>query len=119
MAPIGPVLVSSRAIPDPSVLRLRGIKNGTVVQDIELTYVSSPSLILPSPLTQYLNSDLIFPIPKLVSFLSQNTTLKAGTIIMVRFCSKRNLRVANSPLQTGTPGGIGWSVLPRQFFFAR
>lgn len=39
MAPIGPVLVSSRAIPDPSVLRLRGIKNGTVVQDIELTYV--------------------------------------------------------------------------------
>lgn len=35
-------------------------------------------------------SDLIFSIPKLVSFLSQGTTLPAGTIVI-----------------TGTPAGVG------------
>lgn len=37
-----------------------------------------------------MNSDLIFSIPKLVSFLSQGTTLPAGTVII-----------------TGTPAGVG------------
>jgi 2-keto-4-pentenoate hydratase/2-oxohepta-3-ene-1,7-dioic acid hydratase in catechol pathway len=41
-------------------------------------------------------SDLIFSIPKLISFLSQGTTLQAGTIIL-----------------TGTPAGVGVSRNPR------
>lgn len=76
-APLGPVVVSTRAIPDPSVLHMSGIKDGVVVQDIGL-------------------DDLIFDIPKLVSYLSQGTTLPAGTVIM-----------------TGTPGGIGFFAKPQ------
>ncbi|KAJ9155034.1 Fumarylacetoacetate hydrolase domain-containing protein 2 [Pleurostoma richardsiae] len=75
--PIGPALVSAAAMPDPSSFRLRGLKNGDVVQDTGL-------------------DDLIFNIPKLVSFLSQGTTLPAGTLIL-----------------TGTPAGIGWARKPR------
>ncbi|KAL8276807.1 hypothetical protein RQP46_010812 [Phenoliferia psychrophenolica] len=78
-APLGPVVVSARAVPDPSVLHMRGIKDGVVVQEIGLvTY------------------DLIFSIPKLISYLSQGTTLPAGTVIM-----------------TGTPGGIGFFAKPQ------
>jgi 2-keto-4-pentenoate hydratase/2-oxohepta-3-ene-1,7-dioic acid hydratase in catechol pathway len=40
-------------------------------------------------------SDLIFSIPALISFLSQGTTLPAGTIIL-----------------TGTPAGVGVSRKP-------
>jgi len=69
--PIGPCLVSPELIPDPSQLRVRGMKNGEVLQDCG-------------------TDDLIFSIPKLISFLSQGTTLPAGTIIL-----------------TGTPAGVG------------
>lgn len=31
--PIGPVLASSRLVPDPSKLHIRGLKNGSVMQD--------------------------------------------------------------------------------------
>jgi 2-keto-4-pentenoate hydratase/2-oxohepta-3-ene-1,7-dioic acid hydratase in catechol pathway len=41
-------------------------------------------------------SDLIFTVPKIVSFLSQGTTLNPGTIIL-----------------TGTPAGVGWSSEPK------
>lgn len=41
-------------------------------------------------------SDLIFSIPKLVSFLSQGTTLPAGTVII-----------------TGTPAGVGVGREPK------
>lgn len=34
--PIGPTLVSTSVISDPSKLRIRGLKNGTVVQDSSL-----------------------------------------------------------------------------------
>jgi 2-keto-4-pentenoate hydratase/2-oxohepta-3-ene-1,7-dioic acid hydratase in catechol pathway len=34
--PIGPVLVSTSSIPDPSKLHIRGLKNGEVVQDCGL-----------------------------------------------------------------------------------
>lgn len=44
---------------------------------------------------QYL-SDLIFSVPKLVSFLSQGTTLPAGTVII-----------------TGTPAGVGAGKTPK------
>lgn len=43
--------------------------------------------------------DLIFSIPKIVSFLSQGTTLKAGTLIL-----------------TGTPHGIGAYSNPPEYF---
>jgi 2-keto-4-pentenoate hydratase/2-oxohepta-3-ene-1,7-dioic acid hydratase in catechol pathway len=69
--PIGPCLVSPTLIPDPIALHVRGIKNGEVLQDCG-------------------TDDLIFSIPRLVSFLSQGTTLSAGTVIL-----------------TGTPAGVG------------
>ena len=46
-----------------------------------------------------MNSDLIFNVPQLVSFLSQGTTLPAGTIIL-----------------TGTPPGVGAAKNPKEFF---
>ncbi|KAL2140977.1 hypothetical protein VTI28DRAFT_2982 [Corynascus sepedonium] len=61
--PIGPVLVNKRLVPDVGKLRLRGLKNGKVVQDSGLT-------------------DLIFSVEQIVSFLSQGTTLPKGTVII-------------------------------------
>ncbi|PTB62622.1 hypothetical protein BBK36DRAFT_1144629 [Trichoderma citrinoviride] len=75
-APIGPALVSARVVPDPSVLQLRTVLNGQVMQQGEA-------------------SDMIFTVPKIVSFLSQGCTLQKGTIIL-----------------TGTPCGIGVSRNP-------
>ncbi|KAF4437285.1 bifunctional 4-hydroxyphenylacetate degradation enzyme [Fusarium acutatum] len=76
--PIGPSLVSTSEIPDPSKLHIRGLKNGKVMQDCSL-------------------DDLIFSVPKLVSFLSQGTTLPAGTVII-----------------TGTPAGVGMGRKPKE-----
>ncbi|KAJ0145147.1 Uncharacterized protein HZ326_12103 [Fusarium oxysporum f. sp. albedinis] len=42
-------------------------------------------------------SDLIFNIPQIISYLSQDTTLPAGTVIL-----------------TGTPAGVGYGRSPRQ-----
>jgi len=61
--PIGPALVSARAIPDPAKLHIKGFKNGKKLQDCGI-------------------SDLIFPVAKCVSFLSRATTLEPGTIIL-------------------------------------
>jgi len=44
------------------------------------------------------DSDLIFSVPKIVSFLSQGTTLPSGTIIL-----------------TGTPAGVGFSFTPKEY----
>ncbi|KAK5657692.1 hypothetical protein OQA88_2764 [Cercophora sp. LCS_1] len=76
--PIGPVLVSKDLIPDAGKLQLRGLKNGKVLQD--------------SPLT-----DLIFSVSQIVSFVSQGTTLQAGTVII-----------------TGTPAGVGFAKKPQE-----
>lgn len=46
-------------------------------------------------------SDLIFDVPQLISFLSQGTTLPAGTIIL-----------------TGTPPGVGAAKSPKEFIKA-
>ncbi|KAG2412000.1 hypothetical protein HFD88_009556 [Aspergillus terreus] len=80
--PIGPVLVSSAQFPDASKFKIRGLKNGKVLQDCPLT-------------------DLIFSVSQLVSFLSQGTTLPAGTIIL-----------------TGTPPGVGAAKNPKEFLKA-
>ncbi|KAK7432755.1 hypothetical protein QQZ08_000615 [Neonectria magnoliae] len=76
--PIGPTLVLKSLIPDPSKLWIKGLKNGTVLQDCGI-------------------HDLIFSVPKLVSFLSQSTTLPAGTVII-----------------TGTPAGVGLVRKPKE-----
>lgn len=79
--PLGPVLVSAASlVPDVGRLRMRGLKNGRVLQDCGL-------------------DDMIFTIPQLVSFLSQGTTLPAGTVII-----------------TGTPAGIGAGRTPKEWF---
>lgn len=41
--PLGPVLVSQKVVGDVGGLRIRGVKNGVVLQDCQLTYV------LPTP----------------------------------------------------------------------
>ncbi|KAJ5651029.1 uncharacterized protein N7484_004752 [Penicillium longicatenatum] len=80
--PIGPVLVSAALMPDASKFKIRGLKSGRVMQDCPLT-------------------DLIFSVPQLISFLSQGTTLPAGTIIL-----------------TGTPPGVGAAKTPKEFIKA-
>ncbi|CVL08493.1 related to bifunctional 4-hydroxyphenylacetate degradation enzyme [Fusarium mangiferae] len=75
--PLGPTLVSTSAVPDPSKFRVRGLKNDKLLQDCGV-------------------DDLIFSIPKVISFLSQSTTLPPGTVII-----------------TGTPAGVGVAKSPK------
>jgi 2-keto-4-pentenoate hydratase/2-oxohepta-3-ene-1,7-dioic acid hydratase in catechol pathway len=49
-----------------------------------------------TPVTDMMARDMIFPIAKQISYLSQGTTLEAGTIFL-----------------TGTPAGIGFFRNPR------
>lgn len=62
-APIGPVLCSTKLIPDPSVLILTTKVNGELRQSTKL-------------------DDLIFDVPKIIRHLSRGTTLRKGTVIM-------------------------------------
>ncbi|EXJ85249.1 hypothetical protein A1O3_05924 [Capronia epimyces CBS 606.96] len=75
-APVGPALVHASAIPNPQQLEMRTTLNGQEMQHVTL-------------------DSMIFPVARIVSHLSQATTLPAGTIIL-----------------TGTPGGIGHSRTP-------
>jgi 2-keto-4-pentenoate hydratase/2-oxohepta-3-ene-1,7-dioic acid hydratase in catechol pathway len=77
--PLGPCLVTRESLPDPSALRLRGYLNGTTVQDSS-------------------TRDMVFTVPELIAFLSQSTTLPAGTVIL-----------------TGTPSGVGAGRQPPTF----
>lgn len=61
--PLGPCLVTTDEIPDPSTLQMRGYLNEALVQDTKL-------------------DGLIFDIPTLIEFLSSGTTLEAGTVIL-------------------------------------
>ncbi|MGA2513578.1 MAG: fumarylacetoacetate hydrolase family protein [Candidatus Limnocylindrales bacterium] len=81
-APLGPCLVFKDEIPDPSALRVRTILNGEVMQDAS-------------------TADLIFDIRALIAFLSGDTTLLPGTVIL-----------------TGTPSGTGASRKPQVFLRA-
>ncbi|CAH0033223.1 unnamed protein product, partial [Clonostachys rhizophaga] len=76
--PLGPVVVSTSVISDVSTLWVRGLKNGKVLQDCGI-------------------NDLMSTVPKLVSFLSQSTTLLPGTVII-----------------TGTPSGVGMARAPKE-----
>jgi 2-keto-4-pentenoate hydratase/2-oxohepta-3-ene-1,7-dioic acid hydratase in catechol pathway len=74
--PLGPRVVPAKEVPDPQSLRVICRLNGTVMQDAS-------------------TSRMIFPVARLISDLSQGTTLLAGTAIL-----------------TGTPGGVGMARKP-------
>jgi len=77
--PLGPVLVTRDRVPDPQRLRLRTKLGDEVVQDA-------------------CTDDMIFPVARLIAFLSQDTTLLPGTVIL-----------------TGTPSGVGFARTPPRF----
>jgi 2-keto-4-pentenoate hydratase/2-oxohepta-3-ene-1,7-dioic acid hydratase in catechol pathway len=62
-APLGPCLVGLDEIADPSALKIRTTSNGTLVQDGS-------------------TADMIFDVPALIEFLSGETTLLPGTVIL-------------------------------------
>jgi 2-keto-4-pentenoate hydratase/2-oxohepta-3-ene-1,7-dioic acid hydratase in catechol pathway len=78
-APMGPWLVTRDEIPDPNALRITTRVNGETVQDSN-------------------TADMIFDIPALIEFLSGDTTLEAGSIIL-----------------TGTPSGVGMGRTPQRW----
>ena len=75
-APTGPVIETEL---DPGNLKIRSILNGEVMQDST-------------------TADLIFSVPRIVSYFSQNFTLLPGTLIF-----------------TGTPPGVGAARTPPRF----
>ena len=80
--PLGPVLVTADEIPNPNSLKIRTTLNGQVVQDAN-------------------TDDMIFGVADLVSFLSRDTTLVAGTVVL-----------------TGTPMGVGMAAVPQRWLAA-
>jgi 2-keto-4-pentenoate hydratase/2-oxohepta-3-ene-1,7-dioic acid hydratase in catechol pathway len=67
-APLGPQVVSTKVISDPSKLTLQTRVNGELRQNSGI-------------------DDLCFKIPTLVAFSSQGTTLKKGTVVMTGTCA--------------------------------
>ena len=80
--PFGPWLVTTDEIPDPATLELTTRLNGEVVQH--------------SPV-----SDLIFPVPVLLAYITTFTSLAPGDVVL-----------------TGTPGGVGFRREPPLFMKA-
>jgi 2-keto-4-pentenoate hydratase/2-oxohepta-3-ene-1,7-dioic acid hydratase in catechol pathway len=78
-APLGPWLVTPDEISNPNALRLMTRVNGELLQESN-------------------TSDMIFDIPALIEFLSGETTLAAGTVIL-----------------TGTPSGVGMGRTPQRW----
>lgn len=77
--PLGPVLVTKDEIPDPNALGIRTVLNGETVQD-------------------HTTADMIFSVRELIVFLSADTTLLPGTVIL-----------------TGTPQGVGMARTPPRY----
>jgi 2-keto-4-pentenoate hydratase/2-oxohepta-3-ene-1,7-dioic acid hydratase in catechol pathway len=77
--PLGPFLVSADEIPDPQALAIGCRVNGRVMQ-------------------AGTTADMIFPVRELIAFLSRDTTLLPGTVIL-----------------TGTPAGVGFARQPPVF----
>jgi acylpyruvate hydrolase len=80
--PLGPVLLTGDELSDPASLRLKTILNGQTVQNEVLT-------------------DMVFPVPFLISYISSLATLEPGDLIL-----------------TGTPAGIGCNRNPQVFLQA-
>jgi 2-keto-4-pentenoate hydratase/2-oxohepta-3-ene-1,7-dioic acid hydratase in catechol pathway len=78
-APIGPCVVTKDEIPDPANLSLRTWVNGEMLQDGT-------------------TRDWVFPLPELLSKLSQVMTMEPGDIVT-----------------TGTPAGVGYFRKPQVF----
>jgi 2-keto-4-pentenoate hydratase/2-oxohepta-3-ene-1,7-dioic acid hydratase in catechol pathway len=74
--PLGPSLVTTEDIPNPNALAIKTMLNGVTVQD-------------------WNTRDMIFDVPTLIEFLSMDTTLLPGTVIL-----------------TGTPHGVGMGQKP-------
>lgn len=77
--PLGPSLVTADEIPNPNALRIRTRVNGETLQD-------------------WNTGDMIFDVPSLIEFLSADTTLLPGTVIL-----------------TGTPHGVGMGRTPKRY----
>jgi 2-keto-4-pentenoate hydratase/2-oxohepta-3-ene-1,7-dioic acid hydratase in catechol pathway len=80
--PLGPTLVTSDEITNPNTLMIKTVLNGSTVQD-------------------WNTSDMIFDVPTLIEFLSADTTLLPGTVIL-----------------TGTPHGVGMGQKPPRYLQA-
>jgi len=77
--PLGPRLVLASELVDPQALRLRTVLNGQTVQDAS-------------------TAEMIFSVAQLLAFLSTDTTLLPGTVVL-----------------TGTPPGVGFVREPPLF----
>ncbi len=77
--PLGPVMVTADEIPDPQTLAIGSALNGQTMQ------ASS-------------TADMIFTVAELIAFISRDTTLLPGTVIL-----------------TGTPEGVGFARKPPVF----
>lgn len=77
--PLGPVLVSPEEIPDPGGLAISCRLNSEIMQESN-------------------TSDMIFSVPRLIEYLTEDTTLLPGTVIL-----------------TGTPSGVGFARKPPVF----
>ena len=78
-APMGPWIVTRDEIPDSNALRITTRVNKETLQDSN-------------------TSDMIFDVPTLIKFLSADTTLPVGTVIL-----------------TGTPSGVGVGRTPQRW----
>jgi 2-keto-4-pentenoate hydratase/2-oxohepta-3-ene-1,7-dioic acid hydratase in catechol pathway len=77
--PLGPALVTADEIPDPQSLAISSALNGATMQSSN-------------------TRDMIFPVAELIAFISRDTTLLPGTVIL-----------------TGTPEGVGFARNPPLF----
>jgi 2-keto-4-pentenoate hydratase/2-oxohepta-3-ene-1,7-dioic acid hydratase in catechol pathway len=78
-APIGPCIVTADEMTDPNNVGLRTRLNGKVMQNGN-------------------TADWLFPLPRLLSFLTQTVTLEPGDVV-----------------STGTPAGVGFFHTPQAF----
>jgi 2-keto-4-pentenoate hydratase/2-oxohepta-3-ene-1,7-dioic acid hydratase in catechol pathway len=77
--PLGPELITADEIPDPQSLKLQCLLNGEIMQDGH-------------------TSQMIFSVAELIEYLSTDTTLLPGSVIL-----------------TGTPSGVGFARNPPVF----
>ena len=76
LCPLGPVMVTADEIPDPQTMRISTTLNGETMQDSN-------------------TGDMIFSCAEIIEWLSKDTTLQPGTVIL-----------------TGTPSGVGQAREP-------